>query len=276
MHSQDKATVLTDMRPEIDILMAVHAGTDPVKLDKCLKSLFAQVGVVLRLIIVFDGQVSTDVSKLVEESKKLVDIIILRQATNKGLAKSLNFGLCHVRSDYFLRVDDDDIQLPERALTQLVFMQKNLHLAASSTKVTLVDEIGQKVGMRSVPTDPARIRAFAKYRSPLNHPSAIIKTAALRAVGGYPEFRKGQDYALWCKFLVSGYELGNQEIPLVKMYVGHQLWTNRGWSFLKRELEAVRYAHVLGFTSRYELFLSILFRILKRGTAECMQLLYRR
>jgi amylovoran biosynthesis glycosyltransferase AmsE len=276
MPLDDHGAAPADMLPAIDVLMAIHAGTDCLMLERSLDSLTAQEGVTLRLIIVFDGEVGADVSAVVEARKNVIEIVVLRHETNQGLARSLNLGLREVRSAYLLRADDDDIQLPGRALAQLRFMQGNPHLAASGTNVIKINDEGHQIGMRTVPTDLNRIRALAKYRVPINHPSAIIKTEALRAVGGYPEFRKSQDYALWCKFLVSGYTLANQETPLVKMYVGNQIGARRGWSFLKRELEAVRYAHAIGFTRRHEFFFSVLLRVIKRGAAECMQLLSRR
>ena len=98
-------------------------------------------------------------------------------------------------------------------------MLNNPHLAASSAWIEEFNEdLTESKGVRTTPLGDINIdNKYAKLRSPLNHIPAIIRKSIILKIGGYPNFKKGQDYALWSLVLVKGYKLRNIGKVLAKV-----------------------------------------------------------
>lgn len=181
----------------IDVLVTVYNGEPYIA--QTLDSVIEQTFTDWRLIVVDD--LSTDrTAAIVSEYAKRDPRIMLVKGEHKGIAAAANIGLAYVTAPLVARLDGDDIALPERLQVQFDYLQQHPDVLAVGSDVMLVDEHNKPLRRRKAPTGWENIREILKTRNCMCHPSATIRTEALRRIGGYRDkFRNSLDYDLWLR-----------------------------------------------------------------------------
>lgn len=132
-------------------------------------------------------------------------IRIIRNLQRQGLAACLNLALREVSTELVARQDADDYSLPFRLEKQVKHMLSSefKNTAVLGTWALLIDTKGVW-GYLSTPLEP-KIKDWVKG-SCIIHPTTVIRTRALREVGGYDErLRRTEDYDLWLRMTAQGY-----------------------------------------------------------------------
>ncbi len=256
----------------ISVLMSVYFRESPENLLASLLSLSEQTFRADEVVLVEDGAISDRLQSVIELYRNDLNIISVRLPENAGLGKALNEGLKYCRHELVARMDTDDISLPSRFEKQVVFMQANPNVAASSAILEEWDEeMHVYCGRRNLPLEPEAVARFALRRSPLSHPLAIFRKSVVIGVGGYPPLRKAQDYALWSLLLTKGYSLANLPDVLLKMRTGSSLLGRRGLGYLKQEFELLRFQREIGFLSIKDFYLNALIKGVLRFSPNFMK-----
>lgn len=248
----------------LSVLMSVYFKEKPEYLEACLQSLAEQTLKANEVVLVEDGPISSDLKAVIKRFHKSLNIVSVSLVENVGLACALNEGLKHCSHDLVARMDTDDIAIPNRIEKQVAFMQSNPDIAASSGFIEEFNDEGKVVLQRTLPLEHDVLVKFAKKRSPLSHPAAIFRKQAVSAVGGYPEFRNAQDYALWSLLIVKGYKLANLPNILVNMRAGSEMMERRGYIHLKNEIQILKFMRFIGFLSIEEFITNLLARSVVR------------
>ena len=259
------------------VLMAVYAGDESSLLADSLQSLLGQTLRASEVVVVEDGPISLGLSSVIDCYRSALNIKSVRLATNGGLSRALNEGLRACSSEFVARMDADDVCLPDRFEKQIVFMQQNPDVDVLGAWVEEYDATMTKsLGIRYTPLESSDIARFAKKRSPISHPSVVFRKCSVLAVGGYPDFRKAQDYALWSLMLSRGYKLRNLGEVLLKMRAGDGLMARRGKDYLRHELNILKFQREIGFINSFEFLFNALARSFVRlSPAGLKRLLYR-
>lgn len=262
------------------LLLSVYKQEKPDHLNQALLSIWDEQDLKPnQIVLVKDGPLSTGLDCVIASwSNRLGEALkVVALAENVGLGAALNEGLKSCKYDLVARMDADDISLPDRFEKQIAFLGKNTHIDVLSAFVEEYDEdLRALQGVRRLPLDHSSISRFGKSRNPISHPVAVFRKEAVLGVGGYPPFRKSQDYALWSKMLVSGCQMANLEDVLLRMRLGEGLQSRRGWSYLKEEIKILRYQLKIGFISRAQFLMNLLIRSLVRLSPSPMKsLLYK-
>ena len=231
------------------VLMAVHDGDDAKYFHEALKSLATQTVCPSETVIVEDGPIRASLDEVITDFQDELPITRARLETNSGLAVALNEGLKHCSNEIVARMDSDDIAEPARFEKQLAFMAENDDVSVSSGTIIEIDQDKQQVGTRVLPESHDDIVRFAKMRNPISHPASIFRKSAVLEVGGYPLFRRSQDYALWSLMLSRGHRFANLNDVLLHMRAGSGLMKRRGYQYFKKELEVMRFQREIGFLS---------------------------
>ncbi|WP_323860539.1 glycosyltransferase [Xenorhabdus szentirmaii] len=217
-----------------------------------------------QIVIVADGKLTQQQDEVINEFSKSVGnniVQIYKLKKNMGLAFSLNHGLKRCKFDLVARMDSDDISLPHRFLEQIKFMKSNPTVDVCGTYVNEINpETNQFISTRKVPLSQEEIYTFAKKRNPINHPSVIFRKDKIVTLGGYPLFRKSQDFALWCLLLKNGLIFSNIGVVLLEMRSGDNLLKRRGVSYLKYEIKVIKFQRKINFISTRELIYSFTLR----------------
>lgn len=256
--------------------MAAHAGDRPEHLAAALDSLAGQTRPADEVVLVEDGPLPDALREIIEAYRPRLPIVSVPLERNVGLASALNAGLARCSHELVARMDSDDVCRPERFERQLSFMVAEPDLAASSAWVQEFDDRQEHEGpVRRLPQGGDALAAFARHRSPLNHPAAVLRRSAVEAVGGYPVFSRGQDYALWSLLLVHGYHLANIPEVLLDMRADGSMMARRGLRALAPELAMVRFQYRIGFLSLPDYLLNSSLRaFLRLSPAALRRMLY--
>ncbi|EOZ6414018.1 glycosyltransferase [Cronobacter turicensis] len=263
-------SVKTVVEP-FSVLISVYKKDRPEYLKVSLESIYNDQEVKpAQIVIVGDGPLTDDLMKIITNfSESITDDIVdfIPLDTNYGLAVALNRGLAQCKYDLVARMDADDISLPARFATQYQFMINNPEVDVCGTYVEEIDSESERhISIRRVPLTQPDILSFGKKRSPVSHPSVMFKRSTILSFGGYPLFRKSQDFALWSLLLVNGAHFANINTVLLKMRTGQELMARRGLSHLKFEYQVLKYQKSINFISALEftrfLMIRAVFRIM--------------
>lgn len=181
----------------IDVLVTAYNSAR--FLPQTIDSMLGQTFTHWRLLIVDD--LSNDhTGEIVQRYAGRDTRIHHLQGRHQGIAAAANIGLAAVSAPLLARMDADDIASPVRLQVQYDFMQSHPDILAVGSDVMLIDEHGKPLRRRTAPTGWQRIETTLKTRNCMCHPSAMIRTAALRQIGGYRDkFRNSLDYDLWLR-----------------------------------------------------------------------------
>ena len=150
------------------------------------------------LIIVDDG--SEEECRRVLRSFQDPRIRILYHEKNKKLPASLNDGLDASTGKYIVRMDSDDISLPERFFKQVRFMEENPDIMISGTLAQIIgsDKVIGRMGSYS--KEENRIRLLFGNFGPV-HPTVIMRRDFINENGlRYDPFMKdAEDYDFWVR-----------------------------------------------------------------------------
>jgi glycosyltransferase involved in cell wall biosynthesis len=248
------------------VLMSVYHGDAPGLLEKALGSVFDNTLAADEVILVADGPLPSGLDVAIEKfTSRHSNFKVLRLERNGGLAAALNLGMRHVRTEWVLRADADDWNDPDRFLRQAEFLAAHPDVSMLGTSIVEVDAVGNRTGVRECPATHAEICRMMRSRNPFNHMTMAVKASAIRAAGGYPPWKKAQDYGLWSSLVMRGHRAANLLQPLVVVSAGLDMYRRRGgWTIVKAELTLQRHLWKIGVKS---LPLAVLHALMKCAAA---------
>ncbi|NAW69687.1 glycosyltransferase [Vibrio sp. V30_P3S12P165] len=252
------------------VLMSVYKAENPQFLQQAIESIYHnQTLKPSQVVIVKDGPLPEQLEQVLERYQTDLQetLTVVSLPKNVGLGAALNAGLVHCRYELVARMDTDDIAMPERFAKQVKFMQQNPNVIACSGVIEEWDSaFTEQLGCRKLPQEHNDIVKFAKSRSPLNHPAAMFRKAAVVEVGGYPPLRKAQDYALWSLLIINGAQLSNLPCVLLKMRTGDEMMARRGLEYFKHEYQLLQFQKEIGFLSYFAFIKNVMIKFILRSS----------
>jgi glycosyltransferase involved in cell wall biosynthesis len=182
----------------VSVVMAVYNDARSVR--AAVHSVLEQTFEDFEFVVVDDG--STDGTGAILDELARADgrIKLLRNAQNLGQTLTLNRGIEAASGRYIARMDADDLSLAERLARQVAFLEAHAEVGLLGTRALIVNRRGRPLHVLDYPTDDESIRARMMARSSFCHGAAMMRRAALEAVGLYrPAFRLAQDMDLWLR-----------------------------------------------------------------------------
>lgn len=186
--------------PIISVLMSVY-NEDEVDLRTSIDSILNQTYSDFEFIIVNDNPDNNSIKELINfYTKKDHRIKAIFNEENIGLAESLNRAANIAKGSYILRMDADDISVPDRIEKQLEIIRKNNYDLVCSNYY-FINESG-KVLERDVKifNNEDLIKTLPK-ENVVHHPTVIMKANVFSEMKGYRNFPCAQDYDLWLRML---------------------------------------------------------------------------
>lgn len=177
-------------------------------LAEALRSILAQSVDGLEVIVLDDG--SPDASWRIANEIKDERLVIV-QHPNRGLAATLNRGIGLARGRYIARQDQDDVVLAGRLTKQMAFLDAHPDVAMVGTWAQIYSGDTPTERYHKHPCSCEALRLELVFDNPFVHSSMMIRTEALREIGGYCEDKSRQppeDYELWSR-IASRYRVAN-------------------------------------------------------------------
>ena len=242
---------------DYSVLMSVYRKEKPVFLEQAMESIYNQTIKTNDFILVCDGPLNEGLDEVIAEMQKKFGTVlhVHRLPQNSGLGNALNVGIKDCKNVLVARMDSDDIAYVDRCERQLQVFAKYPEISVCSGIVEEFTTDPQKVDTRRVPPEKNdEIIKFAKSRNPFNHPCVMYKKSAVEAVGSYQDFYLLEDYYLWLRMLMAGYQGYNLQEPLLHMRAGSDMYRRRsGYRYAKSQIALLCYMRSRGFITYSQL-----------------------
>ena len=207
---------------DVTVLIPVYAGANAAEFDRTLASLWRQTSPAEQVLVVKDGPLTPELEAVLERHRR-PSLITHALPTNQGAGPALQAGLETITTTYVARLDADDIAFPERIQVQRAYLDAHPEVAVLGTAVQeFDDDTFRETGdlerslskVRALPEHHEEIARYLKINTPVNHPSAMARTEALDAAGGYQPVHHMEDYDLWARMIARGHRFHNLPEPL--------------------------------------------------------------
>lgn len=240
---------------DYSVLMSVYSGERPAYLRACIDSMLKQTFVTNDFVLVCDGPLTDELDAVVREYEERYKFFRpLRLPKNMGVGYCANEGLKMCRNEYIVKMDSDDIALPERCELSLYLMSKHPRIDILGAYISEFDsDTGREIAVKKTPSGNAAIRKYARRRNPFNNPTLVYKKSWVEKIGGYSTVRRCEDYDFVVRMLAAGAVGRNIPKVLVRYRVtGGNYNRRRNWANT-RSFIAVRWRiHRSGFSSLWD------------------------
>lgn len=233
------------------VLMAVYHKEEPEYLRQAIESIQVQTVPTNDFVLVCDGPLNPELDAVIATKKQEMGntLNVVQLAKNCGLGNALNEGIKHCKNELVARMDSDDIAYPNRCEKQITVFDTHPEVSICSGIVEEFTTDPNTVDTKRVPPETnAEIVEFAKKRNPFNHPCVMYKKTAVEAAGSYQDFYLLEDYYLWLRMLMAGYQGYNIQEPLLHMRAGSEMYLRRaGWKYAKTQAKLFKFMKDSGF-----------------------------
>jgi glycosyltransferase involved in cell wall biosynthesis len=190
--------------PLMSVLMPVFNCERYVR--AALQSILGQSCGDFELIVIDDGSRDRTPEILQEYAQQDSRVCILTRP-NRGIVASLNEGIDRACGEFIARMDGDDIALPVRFARQVQFLRNQPACVAVGSCVMLIDSEGEPIRtmceqLTHEEIDQAHLSGDSHA---ISHPAVVMRTSAVRAVGGYrKEYEHAEDLDLFLRLAEVG------------------------------------------------------------------------
>lgn len=189
--------------------------------EQALLSIMKQSYQHLEILVVDDASTDTTPEIIARLQAHDSRIRYLRNATNVGVAASLNRGFAAAKGVFIARMDGDDVSLPQRIERQVLYLRENPQVAIVGTSVFILREGDEdfeaeehqlrKLETAVYPTSPLITKWRMLFGCFVGHPTVMIRREVLDALapdasGATREYysasqSSSEDYELWLRCL---------------------------------------------------------------------------
>ncbi len=233
--------------PDVSVLLPVLNAADT--LGSALRSLRRQSLERFEVVAVDDG--STDGSAEILDAFAGKDERFRPIHTpHRGLCAALNHGLEECRADLVARMDADDLSARRRLELQRRFLQERPEVGVVGSQVCMAPQAQVTEGMDRYRRwlnqllTPAQIRQELWVESPLCHPSAMLRAAQLREVGGYRDRGWPEDYDLWLRLDRAGVAMAKVGQPLLTWRESEGRLTRQAPAYAREQFLRLKLHHL--------------------------------
>ncbi len=199
------------MKPILSIIMPVY-NVDSEFLHESIDSVLNQTFGEYEFLIIDDGSTNGCIDIIKTYSDKRINIIL----NHHNFIDSLNKGVNEANGKYIVRMDADDIMLPNRLQEQFDFMESHPEIDVCGSWAEI---FGSGQGTIRTHTEHGQIVSSMLLYNPVVHPSVMIHRKVWEPMAeafypyGYP---CAEDYKLWTNLAVKGFRFANIPAVLLK------------------------------------------------------------
>lgn len=226
-------------------------------LAKTANSILNQNDCEFELIWVDNGSTdgSLEIAKTFAQNDSRVKIIY---EDRKGISFALNTGLKYCTGKYIARIDADDLMLPGRLQSQMIYLNEHPEIGLVSGKVQYAgNEIGKGyhayVDMLNTWMNETTIRQHRFIESPFAHPSVMFRNELIAKYGMYTEENIPEDYELWLRWMHRGVRMAKMDGYVIEWTDSPNRLSRQHKAYALTAFDEVR----LNYLSKYILSLNL-------------------
>jgi len=186
------------MTPRVSVILPVFNSR--AFLDAAVRSILDQTFSDFELIAIDDGSTDSSGDLLDDYAIQDTRLRVIHQE-NQGLIRTLNLGIELARAPLIARMDADDVAERDRLSIQVAFMDQHPGVVLLGGGYLLIDDQSLPIRTMRPALDNATLQEQCLAGTqPICHPLAMMRTDAVRQVGGYdPRFVAAEDLDLFLR-----------------------------------------------------------------------------
>lgn len=185
-------------RPFITVGLAFYNVEKTVA--SAVKSVLMQTYDHFEFIIIDDGSTDNSFGVVQELAKTDKRITVTKGEKNMGVGPRLNQITDMARGEYIVRMDADDMMLPNRIERQMEVLLADKNLDLVDCAAYIINELGEPIGKRkNNDISDLTLRKVLKSRTVFFHPTIIAKTTWFKKNRYNDDYKRGPDFELWCR-----------------------------------------------------------------------------
>ena len=261
----------------LSVLISILPNEHTEYIVRCFDSIKNQSVKANEVVFVIDGESNDALEALLKKWQPVLNLNIIRLNKNIGLGFALKTGLNACSNELIARVDVDDINQPNRFEIQQNFLTLNANIDVVGSWITEFEDDEQVVSsIRKTPLTHEQIKAYSRYRNPINHMTVMFRKNVIVKHGSYDNLPGFEDYYLWLKLIHNNVKLANIDQYLVNASTVEIGLKRGGLKYIKNETNFIRQAFKHHYLSLHHAFLLLLTRLIFRLFTPAMrQTLYR-
>ena len=193
------------MKPKVTVLTCVYNGLPYLK--EAIDSTLSQTYSDFEYLIIDDASTDKEVVKFIE----LYDdprIHFVKNDVNLGVSRTFNKALSMIKTEYIVRIDQDDVNLPNRIEEQIDYLERNKHIDIVCSWQKIIDSQGNKI--RNLKRVLDNYGSFLGYIligiCPIWHPSITFKTKIMVDSGGFKvDYTRAEDFEVTARLALQRY-----------------------------------------------------------------------
>ena len=207
----DKTLPSKFLKPKREVSILISSYNTKIKyINECLNSIKKQMGdFSMEIIWINDGsdKLNTTLLKqtleIFKQTTRFIKVVYYENDVNKGIGYTLNKGIEMCSNDIIMKMDSDDIMMPNRIQKQLQFMEKNPDMKVIGGQVQMFGKENKLLSK----TDHLSITwEEFKEKKPhwfINHPTVCYRKSAVLEAGNYNKDLKemAEDFELEVRML---------------------------------------------------------------------------
>ncbi len=223
--------------------MSVYAKDKLPWLKQAVDSVLLQSSKASLFVIVMDGSVPDEISLYLNKVEKAnPTVVLVHGLKNQGLSASMNFIIdwtLQFEPKYFFRMDADDFCVKHRFEKQMALMEKHPDVDVLGTALWEIDDNGNQIGVRCLPTKHTALVKALSRRCPINHPTVVMRYTIFTQGHRYIQhMRNTEDYFFWITLAGAGFKFANLREPLLNFRRLGSFYQRRGKALSFNEFRA--------------------------------------
>lgn len=252
---------------KFSVLMSIYKNEQPEFLKMALNSILDQTLIPSEIVIVEDGPLTKSLYEVLDEySKKFQIIKRVPFEKNRGLGLALRDGILACSNEWIARMDTDDISMPNRFECQFNYLSLHSDVALLGTWIKEFSKDSKHPETKTkLPCSHDDICSFAKKRNPFRHVTVVYKKSAVLDSGNYRDFLWFEDYDLFLRMIMKGYQVANIPEYLVMVRADSDMFARRGGAkYIEIEHRFFKFMLDSHFLSKKEYIFNISLRTVVR------------
>jgi glycosyltransferase involved in cell wall biosynthesis len=205
INRQATTSETAQLSPVLSIVMPVY-NVPPDYLQESIDSILKQTFGNFELLIINDGSTEPEGIDLI---KSHTDQRIRLINNKHDFIDALNKGIAESGGRYIVRMDADDIMLPNRLQIQYEFMEEHPEVDVCGSWMEI---FGNGKGVAKTPVEHKQIVTSLLLANQMAHPTVIMRKSTV-CKDGEPLYQQGydcaEDYKLWTNLAMSGCRFAN-------------------------------------------------------------------
>jgi glycosyltransferase involved in cell wall biosynthesis len=190
------------MKPIVTVLTTVYNGMPYLKvaIESTLKQTYSN----FEYLIIDDASTDDSVECILSYNDPRIRLV--RNEKNLNTSDSFNKGLSLITTPYVVRLDQDDVSLPDRIKEQIEYLEKNPEISIVCSWEHVIDSNGTKVwdAKSSIANFGEFLGPILLGLCPIWHPSIAFKKDDMIRIGGFDsDFARAEDFEVTAKYAIN-------------------------------------------------------------------------